>query len=96
MSDAACSSSLVGRRVEWTADMRPTPETCMGYEEACWDMSLVVKRTGTIVSLSRSIFGAWKCLIETDGGFQSGSIEMDVRELRFIKTNSQAQPPKVG
>lgn len=84
------SPSMVGRRVEWTEDMRPMPGQWPGDDEAdspCWDMNLVQRRTGTIVAISRTIFGAWKCLIETDGGFHSGPIEIDIRELRLSKAN---------
>lgn len=83
------NKNLVGAVVEWIQDCRPMPDSCMGDSEACFDPALIFRRTGTIVAVSRTFFGAWKCLIRADGGFKNGLVEKDVCELSVIEALAQ-------
>lgn len=71
------SGDLVGRKVEWVEDLRPMPDACMGDGGACFDTSLIVRKKGTVVGVSRSVFGKWVALIAFDEGF----IEIDFDRL---------------
>ena len=84
-------SALIGASVEWTDDLRPHPDNCMGDYDACVDHRLIFKRTGTVVAVERSFWGAWKCLVKTDGGFKTGYIDKDIRDLIFITPNTEGQ-----
>lgn len=73
-----------GDIVEWTKDYRPYPDHLpKAYEEAAWDMSLVVKERGTLIKISRTFWGRWVALVEFKNQFK----EIDVDQLKKGKIN---------
>lgn len=80
--------ALIGAVVEWTEDNRPMPDQSgLIGEDACFDMSLVIKRTGTVMAVAAN-HGDWKVLIapldgrvtKRKGAFE----EVPLGEIRII------------
>lgn len=50
--------------VIWKDDLRPMPDQIpAAYEEAVWDESLIVERSGEVIGVNRNIFGIWLLLV---------------------------------
>lgn len=84
-------NGLVGRHVTWVDDLRPLPGDLRFSEEAAKDMSLVVKRCGTVGAVSRTFLGTWVALIREDNG---SLVQKRVTDLDFVEDAPQPVPAK--
>jgi hypothetical protein len=59
--------------VTWTDDLRPMPDEVPAgiagaVEALAYDKTLIVKRSGEVISSSRSFFSGWVFLVKCDDG----------------------------
>ena len=56
-------------QVTWKDDLTPMPDQIpAAYEEMCWDMDLIVDRSGEVIATHRTVFGIWYFLVRCDDG----------------------------
>ena len=90
MSNSPFNETLIGSTVEWTQDLRPTPDTCYLHDEAAsMDMSLVTQEQGVVQGISRGLLGSWVALVAHNGHL----VELPVTTLKIVKPKKHYESP---
>lgn len=76
------SQSLVGKEVSWVEDLRPDPDHPFFTPDSISDTSLITQKTGVIQAITRTFFGNWMALVQTDETF----VDIPVNDLKVLNT----------